>query len=103
MTFGETVAKERKLVGLSQKELATRILKEDGAPISPQYLNDLEHDRRSPPPQNLLQQFARELNIPFEYLLYLARELPHDLPDGKPQQVKAAFQAFRRVLEDDQP
>ena len=44
MSFGEVVATARKAKGLSQKELAALITKEDGEPISPQYLNDLERD-----------------------------------------------------------
>ena len=42
-----------------QKQLAALIKKDDGRPISPQYLNDLEHDRRHPPSEVLLSQFAR--------------------------------------------
>ena len=47
-TFGGAVASARKALGLSQKELASRVLKEGGTSITPQYLNDIEHDRRSP-------------------------------------------------------
>ncbi len=49
MTFGLAIAKARKAKGLSQKELAALVVKdEEGGAISPQYLNDIEHDRRSP-------------------------------------------------------
>ena len=54
MTFGETIAGARKDLGVSQRELAMRIVKEDGAPISPQYLNDIERNRRNPPGDHLL-------------------------------------------------
>src|SRR3569833_499161 len=46
LSFGRYLSESRKRLGISQKELAGRILKEDGEPISPQYLNDLERARR---------------------------------------------------------
>lgn len=101
MRFGEYVAQRRKQLGLSQKELASRILKEDGAPISPQYLNDIEHGRRNPPGEDLLRQFSSELEISHEYLNFLAGDLPADLRglEREPEVVEAAFKAFRRKLE----
>ncbi len=102
-TFGEAIARQRKALTLGQKELAARIAKEDGTPISPQYLNDLERDRRNPPPQPLLQQFARELNLPFDYLAFLAGELPEDIRRNSygPEKVTSAFQLFRKALRDE--
>lgn len=47
-TFGKIVSAARKELGISQKDLAAKIVKEDGETISPQYLNDIEHDRRNP-------------------------------------------------------
>ncbi len=100
MTVGQAIAQARKKAGISQKELAGRIVKEDGGPISPQYLNDIERDRRNAPSQYLLDQFARELDIPHEYLHFLARQLPEDIPPGdyQPDRVRSAFRAFRREL-----
>jgi transcriptional regulator with XRE-family HTH domain len=99
-TFGQTLAQARKRAGLSQRELAARILKEDGEPISPQYLNDLERDRRNPPGRHLLGQLASVLELPPDYLDFLAGQLPEDLRDGsfEPEAVQAAFHAFRRSL-----
>jgi transcriptional regulator with XRE-family HTH domain len=99
-TFGQTLAQARKHAGLSQRELAARILKEDGEAISPQYLNDLERDRRNPPARHLLAQFASVLGVPADYLDFLAGQLPVDLREGNyaPERVQAAFQAFRRSL-----
>ena len=99
-SFGHTLAQARRRAGLSQRVLAARILKEDGEAISPQYLNDLERDRRNPPARHLLAQFANALDLPLEYLEFLAGQLPADLRDGTyaPDQVQAAFQAFRRSL-----
>lgn len=100
-TFGETIAAARKGKNMSQKELAARILKEDGEPITPQYLNDIEHDRRSPSSELMVRQFARELDQSVDYLLWLVGRLPADVRKKKvaPDQVDRAFMAFRRALE----
>lgn len=102
MQFGEVIAAARKKLGLSQKELAARIKKEDGAPISAPYLNDIEHNRRYPPSGYLLRQLARELNLPVEYLLFYAGQYPKDIRGDQgayaPKDVEAAFRAFRKAL-----
>lgn len=102
MKFGQVIAEARRNLRLNQKELAARIIKEDGKPISPQYLNDLEHDRRDPPPEYLLRKFAAELDLSLEYLLFLAGEFPEDLKRERaahePKDVEAAFRAFRQAL-----
>lgn len=100
LTFGQVLASARRKLGLSQRELAARILKEDGDPISPQYLNDLERDRRNPPAAHFLKQLATQLELPEEYLHFVAGQLPEDLKTGSyaPDQVQAAFHAFRRTL-----
>jgi transcriptional regulator with XRE-family HTH domain len=103
MTFGLAISKARKALGLSQKELAARVMKEEGGgSISPQYLNDIEHDRRSPSSGHLIRQFSGILNIPEEYLYALAGRLPDDLrPDtSDPEKVVAAFMSFRRTLKE---
>jgi transcriptional regulator with XRE-family HTH domain len=101
-SFGQIVSAARRQAGLSQRELATLIVKEDGEPISPQYLNDLERDRRNPPARHLLKQFASALSLPAEYLDFVAGQLPEDLRSGSyaPEQIQAAFRAFRRTLKD---
>lgn len=103
-TFGQVLSAARRNAGLSQRELAARIFKDDGEPISPQYLNDLERDRRNPPASAFLKQFADVLGVPEEYLDFVAGLLPDDLRNGTrqyaPDQVQAAFRAFRRTLRD---
>ncbi len=80
MTFGQAIAKARKAKGLSQKELAALIVKdEDGGAISPQYLNDIEHDRRSPTSDYLIRRFAKVLDEEEGYLFVLAGKIPEDL------------------------
>lgn len=100
MTFGRTIAAERKKRGLSQKDLAARIVKEDGTPISPQYLNDIERDRRNPPSEDLIAQIAEALDLNADYLFYLAGQIPPEDRDGnRPREtIEAAFVAFRKEL-----
>jgi transcriptional regulator with XRE-family HTH domain len=99
MTFGKAVAEARKTKKMSQKELASKIIKDDGTPISPQYLNDIERDRRNPPGEGIISQFAEILEVPEEYFFFLAHEIPpkyrSDSPDN-PAQVLQAFEAFAR-------
>ena len=101
MTFGQIIAAERKKLGLSQKDLAGRILKEDGTPISPQYLNDIERDRRNAPSDYLIGQLASVLQQEdADYLYYIAGQFPGDLRDGSrsKEEVQEAFVAFRSKL-----
>jgi transcriptional regulator with XRE-family HTH domain len=103
VTFGQAISKARKGLGLSQKELAARVVKEEGGgSISPQYLNDIEHDRRSPSSGHLIRQFSGILNIPEDYLYALAGRLPDDLrPDAStPDKVVEAFANFRKTLKE---
>ena len=100
MTFGIQIAEARKKLGLSQKDLASKITKEDGEPISPQYLNDIEHDRRNPPSEEMIYQFAKHLKIDAEILFYLSGKLPQELKNAQaePEKIVAAYQAFRKAL-----
>lgn len=100
MTFGQVIIAERKKRGWKRQELASRLLKDDGAPISPQYLNDIEGDRRNPPSADLIVQLAAALDLESDYLFYLAGRIPPgDRDDGRPREnVLAAFAAFRKEL-----
>ena len=100
MTFGQVISEARKKLGISQRELALKLLKDDGASISPQYLNDIERDRRNPPGDHLLEQLARVLEVDIDYLYFLSGKLPSELRirTSDPNQVKEAFKAFRRTL-----
>lgn len=103
VTFGQAISKARKALGLSQKELAARVLKEEGGgSISPQYLNDIEHDRRSPTSDHLIRQFATVLEVDEGYLFVLAGKIPDELRRAANDQDKivAAFTNFRKTLKD---
>jgi transcriptional regulator with XRE-family HTH domain len=100
VTFGQAIAAERKKRGWRRKDLAARIVKADGTSISPQYLDDIERDRRNPPAEDLLEQIAAALDLESDYLYYLAGRIPPGDRDGDYPQEKilAAFVAFREEL-----
>jgi len=100
MTFGKTISEARKRANLSQRELAARLVKENGQAISPQYLNDIERDRRNPPSDHLIEQFAEILNIPRYWLYHQAGEVPKDLRETEAgeERVIEAWTAFRKAL-----
>ena len=58
-TFGQVVAKARKATGLTQKAVAGRLRREDGRKVLPLFLNDLEHDRRYPPKDVMIEQLTK--------------------------------------------
>ena len=103
-TFGKVIADARKARGMGLRELAEKIKKDDGEPISLQYLNDIEHGRRNPPTEMMIRQLAKALGIPEqgEYLLILANSVPEQdqklIRNSDPQQVTDAWQAFRKKL-----
>ena len=100
MPVGHVIRATRQRRGLTQKDLASRILKEDGQPISPPYLHDIERDRRNAPSVHLLAQFAAALDLSTEYLYFLAGVYPPDIAPraATPEGVEAAWQAFRAAL-----
>jgi len=100
MSFGQVIADRRKRAGLSQRDLAEKIRKDTGEPISPQYLNDIEHDRRGAPSPFLMKQLAKVLGLPVEYLQVVAGQLPEDLrrESEEPDRVRKALKAYRRAL-----
>lgn len=97
ITFGKAISNARKAKGWALKDLATLVLREDGGAISLQYLNDIEHDRRTPSSDRMVQHFADALGIDPDYLYYLAGRFPDDLRDKKltERQVAELMVAFR--------
>lgn len=89
-TFGRYISNARKTLGMSQKELAAKL------GISPQYLNDIEQDRRQPSSDEMIQQLAKILNVEALYLHYLAGKLPQDRRrDLTEDKVVSAMRVFR--------
>ena len=75
-TFGQAVVAARKTAGLTQKAVAARLRRSDGRAVMPPYLNDLEHDRRHPPENTLIEQLAEVLKVSPDLLYFYARRLP---------------------------
>lgn len=101
-SFGRAIASARKELGLSQKDLAKKIHKEDGETITPQYLNDIEHDRRSPSSDHLVKQFSTVLKIKADVLYWLAGRVPSDVmrSTASPELIEKAFAAFRKTMKE---
>lgn len=98
-TFGEFIVDRRKELGLSGREVVAGIRNADGKPISIPYLVDLEHDRRKPSDE-VLVQMAKVLQVDSDILYFLAGRMPPDLNAKglKPDELAAAFKAFRREV-----
>ena len=96
-TFGRAISQARKKKEWNLKDLASRILREDEESISVQYLNDIEHDRRSPSSDRMVQQFAEALELDADWLYYLAGRFPEDVREKKlsEKDVAKAMLAFR--------
>lgn len=100
-TFGEVLAEARKRRGLTLKAVAARVLKDDGKPMSQPYLNDIELGHKGPPADAMLRQLARILGVEIEVLRFYANRV-YEKPKGAdpaPDQIVAAYRAFRRELD----
>ncbi len=80
------------------------IRREDGRKVLPPYLSDLEHDRRYPPENVVIEQLAKFLRISADVLYFYAKRLPKDVElDANDTQVEEAYRAFRKVLQKTTP
>jgi len=98
-TFGQIIRERRQELGLSQKELAAKIKKDNGEAISPQYQNDIEFDRRDPPSEKMIAQYAELLKLHKESLILAAGRVPTDLREfaaHNPEKAQEVFQLFRK-------
>jgi transcriptional regulator with XRE-family HTH domain len=96
-TLGSEIVSRRKQLGYTQRQLAALVKKEDGESITPQFLNDIERDRRRPS-AIVLQSLAEAIHAPSDELHRLAGQLPADIDPQRmsPERWKAAMKAFRR-------
>lgn len=100
-TFGQVLTEARKTIGLTQKEVAERLRRGDGRKVLPPYLNDLEHDRRYPPENEVIEQLARILKVSADVLYFYAKRVPGDVSRAAADsEVEAAYEAFRRVVDE---
>jgi transcriptional regulator with XRE-family HTH domain len=95
--LGDVINQERRKRRWSLRHLAENIKKEDGTPISPQYLNDIELNRRSPS-IHVLREIARQLELDFDKLLLLVgagEKVVREYLEAYPQEEEAVMQLFR--------
>lgn len=77
-TLGKVIAKQRAVLGLSLKDLANLTRKENGYPISAQYLHDVEKDRRTPSP-HVLGELAKSIRVDVVYLRATMGQAPDEV------------------------
>jgi transcriptional regulator with XRE-family HTH domain len=100
MTLGQVVQRARSRAQLSQREVAARILREDGQRISAQYVYDIEAGRRTPRSDLIVEQLASALNIPRQTVFYYANRFPPELREieADDQRIVDAYTAFHRIV-----
>jgi transcriptional regulator with XRE-family HTH domain len=104
-TVGQIIREARIKAGMTQKELAAKIVRKEESPgeekgIAPQYLNDIEHGRRTPP-EYIIRQITKHLNLDrdkADHLVFLAGSVPADILESgiSEQAVKEAVRLFRK-------
>lgn len=100
LRFAAVIAGARHKRGMSQAALAKLILREDGVPITAQYIGDIELGKRLGS-DHIISEMARELDLSSDYLYFVAGRIPPDLrqPDASPARIIAACAAMRQVLQ----
>lgn len=100
--FGDFIRERRVFLKLSLRQVAEKIKKEDGDVLSPQYLNDIEHNRRNPPSEHIIEELASILEVDKNYLLALKGEPPTLVKNylvEKPETGDALGRLFRKAKE----
>jgi transcriptional regulator with XRE-family HTH domain len=95
--LGEVVKQARQARHLTLRRLADQVMKEDGTPISPQYLFDIEVHHRVPAPR-VLRELARVLELDYDTLLALAGAadtVVREYLEVHPQHTEAVIKLFR--------
>jgi transcriptional regulator with XRE-family HTH domain len=99
--LGPTIQAARQRRGLSLRQLGERLRKEDGSCFSPQYINDIEHGRRIPP-DDLVMQLSTVLELPAEVMLQLTGRQPPEVKEyfaAMPGQSEPVGRLFRKARE----
>jgi transcriptional regulator with XRE-family HTH domain len=104
--LGEVIKHARQARRFTLRRLAAQVMKEDGTPISPQYLFDIEVHHRVPAPP-VLQGLAQVLELDYDTLLALAgaadavvREYLQTNPGAEAAVIKLFRAAQTRGFED---
>ena len=97
LLLGDIINQARRARRWSLRQLAAQVTKDDGTPISQQYLNDIELNRRIPAPP-VLRTLAQALELDYEVLLLLAgggQAAVKAYVAAHPQQEAAVLHLFR--------
>jgi len=95
--LGDVINRSRRARRLTLRQLAEKVRKKDGQSISPQYLNDIELNRRIPSPQ-VLGELGRELELELDTLLMLAKAgetVVREYLEEYPKEEAEVIQLFR--------
>ena len=99
-SFAEFIKRRRRELDITQIAVAARIIQDDGKALSMQYLNDIENGRRGAPPDYVLKQLAKVLQVELDLIYFRAGRIPSDLQKRLVSDARAvaAFRAFRDAL-----
>ena len=95
--LGDVINQARRGRRMTLRQLAEKVRKEGGEPVSPQYLNDIELNRRIPS-THILHELARELELDIDTLLMLAdagETVMREYLEEHPTQAEEVIQLFR--------
>jgi transcriptional regulator with XRE-family HTH domain len=95
--LGDAIHQARLAGKLTLRQLADQITKDDGTPISPQYLNDIELHHRVPTP-HVLRDLARVLQLDADTLLATAGAadvVVREYLASHPEQAEGVIRLFR--------
>jgi transcriptional regulator with XRE-family HTH domain len=98
-TFGKIIYNARKHKNLNLRQCAALIMKEDNTPISFQYLNNVEKDRKKPPSEYIINQLSKVLDVPIELLYFYAEIFPKNLDkNADKDKIIEAYKYFVKSL-----
>jgi transcriptional regulator with XRE-family HTH domain len=98
-TLWKAVKDARKKKKITLQKAAALICKEDGIPITHQYLSEIENNRRQPSP-HIVKEIAAALDVPVEFLFFHAEIFPPGTnKTASEETVVAAYRDFVKRLE----
>jgi transcriptional regulator with XRE-family HTH domain len=95
--LGDVIKQARQAHRWTLRRLGNQVMKEDGTPISPQYLFDIEVHHRVPSPP-VLRELARVLELDYDEILGLAGAadiVVREYLEAYPQHSEAIIKLFR--------
>ncbi len=101
-SFGELIARRREELGMTQAELAARVIGRRGEPVTQQRIGDIEHMRHGVPRLRVLKQLVRALKLTNIEVVYVwAGVIPPGVSfEGLSEEaLLKAWRAFSLVIE----